>query len=107
MMALIQGEAMQPLKTAAVTAGALFSMFAATVFAQTGTQELPGAATGVRVIAHAVADLDKTVAFYHDGLGLGMIGPDGKSVSTVPAPSALDEDLSKFTATHGAKFRNA
>lgn len=98
---------MQPLKTAAVTAGALFSIFTAAAFAQTGTQELPGAATGVRVIAHAVGDLDKTVAFYRDGLGLGMIGPDGKPVTTVPAPAALDEDLSKFTATHGAKFRNA
>jgi catechol 2,3-dioxygenase-like lactoylglutathione lyase family enzyme len=98
---------MQLIKTTAVTAGAMFSMFSAAAFAQTGTQELPGAVTGVRVICHAVGDLAKTVSFYRDGLGLKMEGPDGKPVSTLPAPSPLDEDLSKFTDTHGAKFRNA
>jgi catechol 2,3-dioxygenase-like lactoylglutathione lyase family enzyme len=92
---------MQPMKIAAamLTAGALF--------AQTGTQESPGAATGVRAIIHSVADLDKTVGFYRDGLGLELAGPGGKPATTLPAPRALDESLSKFTATHGAKFRNA
>ena len=99
---------MQPIKTAAVTAGAMFSMLAAgAMFAQTGTQESPSAATGVRAIIHSVADLDKTVGFYRDGLGLEMVGPGGKPATTLPAPRALDEALSKFTATHGAKFRNA
>jgi catechol 2,3-dioxygenase-like lactoylglutathione lyase family enzyme len=98
---------MQPIKTAAVTAG-LFAMFTAgALFAQTGTQESPSAATGVRVIIHSVADLDKTVSFYRDGLGLAMVGPGGKPATTLAAPRALDESLSKFTATHGAKFRNA
>jgi catechol 2,3-dioxygenase-like lactoylglutathione lyase family enzyme len=87
---------------------AMFSMLAAGVmFAQTGTQESPSAATGVRAIIHSVADLDKTVSFYRDGLGLEMAGPGGKPASTLAAPRALDESLSKFTATHGAKFRNA
>jgi hypothetical protein len=97
---------MQPIKTAAVTAG-LFAMFTAgALFAQTGTQESPSAATGVRVIIHSVADLDKTVSFYRDGLGLAMVGPGGKPATTLAAPRALDESLSKFTATHGAKFRS-
>ena len=98
---------MQLIKTAAVTAGAMFSMFSAVMFAETATQKLPGAATGVRAIIHSVADLDKTVSFYRDGLGLAMVGPEGKPVTTPPAPSALDAELSKFTDTHGAKFRNA
>jgi catechol 2,3-dioxygenase-like lactoylglutathione lyase family enzyme len=99
---------MQPTKTAAVTAGLMFSMLTAgAVFAQTGTQESAGAATGVRAMIHSVADLDKTVSFYRDGLGLELSGPGGKAATTLPAPRALDESLSKFTATHGAKFRNA
>jgi catechol 2,3-dioxygenase-like lactoylglutathione lyase family enzyme len=97
---------MLPIKTAA-TAGAIFTIFSAAVFAQTGGQDLPGQATGVRVICHAVGDLDKTVRFYRDGLGLKMAGPDGKPVITLPVASPLDEELSKFTATRGAKFRNA
>jgi catechol 2,3-dioxygenase-like lactoylglutathione lyase family enzyme len=99
---------MQPIKTAAATAGLMFSILAAgALFAQTGTQESPSAATGVRAIIHSVADLDKTVSFYRDGLGLEMVGPGGKPATTLSAPRALDEELSKFTATHGAKFRNA
>ncbi len=72
-----------------------------------GTADAPGAATNVRAIIHSVADLDKTVAFYRDGLGLQPIGIDGKPATSMPAPQPLDEDLSKFTDTHGAKFRNA
>jgi catechol 2,3-dioxygenase-like lactoylglutathione lyase family enzyme len=72
-----------------------------------GTSDAPGPATGIRAIVHSVADLNKTVAFYSDGLGLKPVGPDGKPVTAMPAPRALDEDLSKFTDTHGAKFRNA
>jgi catechol 2,3-dioxygenase-like lactoylglutathione lyase family enzyme len=64
-----------------------------------GTADAPGPAIGVRAIIHSVADLDKTVAFYRDGLGM--------TADPLPKPSALDEDLSKFTDTHGAKFRNA
>jgi catechol 2,3-dioxygenase-like lactoylglutathione lyase family enzyme len=66
-----------------------------------GTGDAPGPAIGVRAIIHSVADLDKTVAFYRDGLGMQPVGPGAK------APQALDESLSKFTDTHGAKFRNA
>jgi catechol 2,3-dioxygenase-like lactoylglutathione lyase family enzyme len=72
-----------------------------------GTADAPGPAIGVRAIIHSVADLDKTVAFYRDGLGLQPVGQGGKPVTALPTPSALNEDLSKFTDTHGAKFRNA
>jgi catechol 2,3-dioxygenase-like lactoylglutathione lyase family enzyme len=72
-----------------------------------GTADAPGPAIGVRAIIHSVADLDKTVAFYRDGLGLQTVGMDGKPVTAMPAPQPLNEDMSKFTDTHGAKFRNA
>jgi catechol 2,3-dioxygenase-like lactoylglutathione lyase family enzyme len=72
-----------------------------------GTGDAPGPAIGVRAIIHSVADLDKTVAFYRDGLGMQPVGPGGKPVTAMPTPQALDESLSKFTDTHGAKFRNA
>ena len=71
------------------------------------TGEAPGPAIGVRAIIHSVADLDKTVAFYRDGLGMQPLGPGGKPMTALPMPRALNEDLSKFTDTHGAKFRNA
>jgi catechol 2,3-dioxygenase-like lactoylglutathione lyase family enzyme len=72
-----------------------------------GTADAPGPAIGVRAIIHSVGDLDKTVKFYQDGLGLVPVGPGGKPVTTLPAPMPLDESLSKFTDTHNAKFRNA
>jgi len=75
-----------------------------------GTADAPGPAIGVRAIIHSVADLNKTVAFYRDGLGMTpapTILPNGKQATALPSPRALDEDLSKFTDTHGAKFRNA
>jgi catechol 2,3-dioxygenase-like lactoylglutathione lyase family enzyme len=72
-----------------------------------GTVDVPGPAIGVRAIIHSVGDLDKTVAFYRDGLGLQPVGPGGKPMTAMPAARPLDEDLSKFTDTHGAKFRNA
>jgi catechol 2,3-dioxygenase-like lactoylglutathione lyase family enzyme len=72
-----------------------------------GTADAPGPAIGVRAMIHSVADLDKTVAFYRDGLGLQMVDMGGKPVTALPAPQALNEDLSKFTDTHGGKFRNA
>jgi catechol 2,3-dioxygenase-like lactoylglutathione lyase family enzyme len=91
-----------------VTAVVTLSMFAPhAIAAPPSTQDSPAAATGVRAIIHSVADLDKTVAFYRDGLGLQMVGNDGKPATKTPMPQTLDEDLSKFTDTHGAKFRNA
>ena len=87
-----------------ITSVAIMAATAAIVSA--GTADAPGPATGVRAIVHSVADLDKTVTFYRAGLGLQQVGNDGKPVSAAPAPQVLDEDLSKFTDTHGAKFRN-
>jgi catechol 2,3-dioxygenase-like lactoylglutathione lyase family enzyme len=73
-----------------------------------GTADAPGPAIGVRAIIHSVANLDKTVAFYRDGLGMQPVGPGGKPVTTMPTPQPLDESLLKFTDTaKGAKFRNA
>jgi len=72
-----------------------------------GTADAPGQAVGVRAIIHSVANLDKTVAFYRDGLGLTPFGPGRKAMTVLPAPELLDESLSKFTDTRGAKFRNA
>lgn len=71
------------------------------------TGEAPGPAIGVRAAIHSVADLDKTVAFYRGGLGLQPVGQGGKPITEMPKPQPLNEDLSKFTDTHGAKFRNA
>jgi len=71
------------------------------------TGEAPGPAVGVRAAIHSVANLDKTVAFYRDGLGLPLVGAGGGPVTAMPKPQPLNEDLSKFTDTHGAKFRNA
>jgi catechol 2,3-dioxygenase-like lactoylglutathione lyase family enzyme len=68
---------------------------------------LLGPAIGVRAIIHSVTDLEKTVKFYQEGLGMVPVGPSGKPLTAMPAPHALDESLSKFTDTHGAKFRNA
>lgn len=92
---------MRGLRSVALVAAATCGLLGA------GTADAPGPAIGVRAIIHSVANLDKTVAFYRDGLGLQPEGPGGKPVSTLPTPRALDEDLSKFTDTHGAKFRNA
>ncbi len=92
---------MPRLKSTALIAAAACGILSA------GTADAPGPAIGVRAIIHSVADLDKTVAFYRDGLGIQPVGPGGKPVAALPAPRALDEDLSKFTDTHGAKFRNA
>ncbi len=72
-----------------------------------GTADAPGPVTAVRAIIHSVGDLDKTVAFYRDGLGLQPIGFGGKPLTTLPKPRALNETVSKFTDTEGAKFRNA
>lgn len=55
-------------------------------------------------LAHAVDSLDKTVPFYRDVLGLPV---NGARDPLAAQPQALDEDMSKFTATKGAKFRGA
>jgi len=89
------------LKTSVLAAAAACGILCA------GTADAPGPAVGVRAIIHSVGDLDKTVAFYRDGLGLQPVGPGGKPMTALPTPRPLDEDLSKFTDTHGAKFRNA
>ena len=54
-------------------------------------------------LAHAVESLDKTLPFYRDVIGLPVNGRDPLAAQ----PQALNEDMSKFTATKGAKFRAA
>jgi len=55
-------------------------------------------------LAHAVESLDKTVPFYRDVIGLPV---NGARDPLAAQPQALNEDMSKFTATRGAKFRAA
>ena len=99
---------MQHRKRAAMAAAVTTWLFAgAAALAQTGSAPAVGPAVGVRAIIHSVADLDKTVKFYRDGLGMEPLGAGGKPLSSLPSPNPLNEDLSKFTNTHGAKFRNA
>ena len=53
-------------------------------------------------LAHAVDSLEKTVPFYRDVIGLPV---NGARDPLAQQAQALDEDMSKFTATTGAKFR--
>ena len=55
-------------------------------------------------LAHTVESLDKTVPFYRDVIGLPV---NGARDPLAAQPQALDEDMSKFTATKGMKFRAA
>jgi predicted enzyme related to lactoylglutathione lyase len=55
-------------------------------------------------LAHAVESLDKTVPFYRDVIGLPV---NGARDPLAAQPQALNEDMSRFTATRGAKFRAA
>jgi catechol 2,3-dioxygenase-like lactoylglutathione lyase family enzyme len=55
-------------------------------------------------LAHAADSLDKTVPFYRDVIGLPI---NGTRDPLAAQSQALNEDMSRFTATHGAKFRAA
>jgi hypothetical protein len=55
-------------------------------------------------LAHTAESLDKTVPFYRDVIGLQV---NAARDPLAQQPQALDEDMSKFTATKGAKFRAA
>jgi Glyoxalase/Bleomycin resistance protein/Dioxygenase superfamily len=55
-------------------------------------------------LAHAVESLDKTLPFYRDVIGLPV---NGTRDPLAAQPQALNEDMSKFTGTTGAKFRAA
>jgi catechol 2,3-dioxygenase-like lactoylglutathione lyase family enzyme len=54
-------------------------------------------------LAHAVDSLEKTVPFYRDVIGLQVGARDPLAAQ----PQALNEDMSNFTGTQGAKFRAA
>jgi catechol 2,3-dioxygenase-like lactoylglutathione lyase family enzyme len=55
-------------------------------------------------LAHTAETLDKTVPFYRDVIGLPV---NGARDPLAAQPQALDEEMSKFTATRGMKFRAA
>jgi len=55
-------------------------------------------------LAHTVESLDKTVPFYRDVIGLPV---NGTRDPLSQQPQALDDDMSRFTATKGARFRAA
>jgi catechol 2,3-dioxygenase-like lactoylglutathione lyase family enzyme len=72
----------------------------------TGLMAQPATIVSLGNLAHAVDSLDKTVPFYRDILGLEVRG--GAARDPLKAqPAALDADMSRFTATQGAKFRAA
>ena len=58
-------------------------------------------------LAHTTADLEKTAIFYRDVLGLPLNAAAGRPDPLKAVPAALDADMSRFTATQGAKFRAA
>jgi catechol 2,3-dioxygenase-like lactoylglutathione lyase family enzyme len=66
---------------------------ASTVFAQRPK------VLGPNNFIHSVADVDKSVSFYRDALGLELKNP------AVPMPRFLNDALSDLTNTHGASFR--
>src|ERR1022692_1995935 len=57
----------------------------------------------VQNLQHAVDSLEKTVPFYRDVIGLTVGAKDPLAAQ----PAALNEDMSKFTGTQGAKLRAA
>lgn len=54
---------------------------------------------GPNNLIHSVANIDKSVSFYHDALGLELKN------QAVPMPRFLNDTLSDLTNTHGASFR--
>lgn len=84
----------------------LRTAFAAALFAATlSAQTTPVAALGN--LAHTTEDLEKTAIFYRDVIGLPLNARPGGPDPLKAAPTALNEDMSRFTATQGAKFRAA
>jgi len=77
---------------------ALLAVFPALLFGQQPTTPV----IGLGNLAHAVDSLNRTVPFYRDLLGLTTNGDP-----LAQPPQALDADMSRFTATQGAKFRAA
>lgn len=65
-----------------------------------------GEVIGPDNLIYSVADLDRSVAFYRDTLGLELTSQVGRAAG-LPAPAPLNEALSDLTGTHGAKFRAA
>jgi catechol 2,3-dioxygenase-like lactoylglutathione lyase family enzyme len=85
----------------------LFSAFVLPLVLSAQTPPAAPAATPViqlQNLAHAVDSLDKTVPFYRDVIGLPV---NGTRDPLAAQPQALNADMSKFTATQGAKFRAA
>ncbi len=66
---------------------------ASAAFAQSGKL------LGPNNFIHSVADLDKSVSFYRDALGLELKN------AAAPVPRYLNDALSDLTNTHGASFR--
>jgi catechol 2,3-dioxygenase-like lactoylglutathione lyase family enzyme len=60
--------------------------------------------TQLQNLAHTTENLEKTVPFYRDVLGLPV---NGARDPLAGQPQKLDADMSKFTATQGMSFRAA
>jgi catechol 2,3-dioxygenase-like lactoylglutathione lyase family enzyme/uncharacterized glyoxalase superfamily protein PhnB len=82
----------------------LHATVSATMFAQQAVDHFATPAIGLDNLAHAVKSLDKTVPFYRDLLGLPLFSP---RYPLAQKPQRLDADISRFTATQGARFRAA
>src|ERR1700722_18955012 len=82
----------------------LVTAFSATIFAQQAIDPPAAPAIVLDNLVHAVKSLDRTVPFYRDVLGLPLsYTPDPPGRERQP----LDADMSRFTATQGASFREA
>ena len=82
----------------------LLNLFAATLALPLALSAQTTPVVQLQNLAHAVESLDKTVPFYRDVIGLPV---NGARDPLAAQPQALNEDMSKFTATKGAKFRSA
>jgi catechol 2,3-dioxygenase-like lactoylglutathione lyase family enzyme len=63
-----------------------------------------GQVVGANNFIHSVMDMNKSVEFYRDVLGLELKTTPGRPAG-VSSPSRLNEALSNLTATHAANFR--
>src|SRR5271163_2033988 len=77
----------------------LVASFTAAALAQTPPSAPPGAVIGVGNFIHVVSNLDKSIEFYHDVLGLELNGQPGPRAY---APNAL---VSVLYHAPGAQMR--
>jgi lactoylglutathione lyase len=90
------------MRVLALTTLTCWSAIAGLAFAQTPDRNL--GVIGPENLILSVADLDRSVAFYRDTLGLELKNRQAREPG-LPAPFALNNALSNLTNTEGARFR--